>query len=630
LSEPPGAPPEVTRFLREYPPFNAVDPAEVARIAANAEVEFHRAGTTIFSEGDEPVTHLRVIRRGAVEIVHHGRVLDLLGEGEMFGHASMLSGLPTGFEARAVEDTLCYRIEADAARQLFAAPAGLRFVARSLLDWPDEAAAGIGSLPGDPATVGELTADPAEQPVGTLIRGDPVICRPETTIREAAQRMTTAGATSVVVQLADGSVGILTDRDLRERVLADGLGGDARVFEAMSAPAYTCRPDTLGGDVLLEMLDRGFRHLPVVSAGGDIVGVVEDRDLVAVHARSFFYLRRRITRAETVEDLVEAARDLGPMVIAMADTRIATASILAVRTVVVDALTRRLLEIAVQEHGKPATAFAWLALGSQARREAGPSADVDSAIVWFGSEDEDTIRPALVGLGQEVVAGLGRCGFQPDAHGASASDPLFVRSLQSWQRAARSWIRDPAQEKALILASVLVDSRPVWGVHTGTPVADTFRLAVDNPPLLRMMARLALSYRPPTGFFRGLVVEDSGENRGRLDLKHGGVIPIVDLARWAGMAAGVTTASTLERLRAAAAAGTLPEADARSLEDAFELICGLRLRHQVDQLRSGQTPDDFVDPARLSPLMRTQLKEAFRSVRSIQKNLAAQLNVGIR
>src|SRR5262249_3636527 len=149
---------------------------------------------------------------------------------------------------------------------------------------------------------------------------------------------------------------------------------------------------------------------------------------------------------------------------------------------------------------------------------------------------------------------------------------IFVRSLDSWQNAARSWIRDPTQEKALLLASVLVDSRPVWGVHTGTPVSDTFRLAPRSPTLLRMLARFALSHRPPTGFLRGLVVEHSGEHRGQLDLKHGGMIPIAALARWAGMAAGVTSASTTERLRAAAAADTLPAADASTLSEAFELI----------------------------------------------------------
>ncbi|MGN6169868.1 MAG: putative nucleotidyltransferase substrate binding domain-containing protein, partial [Solirubrobacteraceae bacterium] len=172
--------------------------------------------------------------------------------------------------------------------------------------------------------------------------------------------------------------------------------------------------------------------------------------------------------------------------------------------------------------------------------------------------------------------------------------------------------------------------RPVWGIHAGTPVTDTFRLAPRTTSLLRLLARFALSYRPPTGFLRGLVVEHSGEYRGRLDLKHGGVIPIADLARWAGMAAGVTSASTRERLRCAAAAGTLSDADAHTLEDAFELVTGLRLEHQVEQLRAGREPDDYIDPATLSRLTRTYLKDAFRAVASIQKQLSAEFNVGIR
>jgi CBS domain-containing protein len=200
-----------------------------------------------------------------------------------------------------------------------------------------------------------------------------------------------------------------------------------------------------------------------------------------------------------------------------------------------------------------------------------------------------------------------------------------VRSVESWQLVARSWISDPTQEKALLLASVLVDSRPVWGVHTGTPVSDTFRLAPRNPRMLRMLARFALSYRPPTGFFRGLVVEHSGEHRGRLDLKHGGVIPIVDLARWAGMSAGVASASTVERLRAAGAAGTLTPASAHTLEDAFELVGAVRLQNHVRQLRAGEEPDDYVDPATLSPLTRSHLKEAFRAVASIQKRVTSEL-----
>jgi CBS domain-containing protein len=614
------AAPEVTRFLQAHAPFDALDAADVDRVAAAAEVESHPAGSTIFSQGAEPVEHLRVVRSGAVEIVFDGRVLDLLGEGELFGHASMLSGLPTGFEARAGEDTVCYRIPADVAQEPLSRPAGLRFVARSLLDLRYEGGGAVATEPG---------VDSPLQPVGSLIRSDPVVCAPETPIRDAAEMMTDAHATAVVIDCGDGSLGIVTDRDLRTRVVANGLPGETPVSSVMSAPAYTSPPDRLGVDVLLDMLDRGFRHFPVVSGTGRILGVIEELDLVAAQTRSSFYLRRRIARAQTVDELIETTRELRPTVLAMHDAHVAPANIAAVYSVVVDALTRRILELTVAETPAVGVDFAWLALGSQARREALPSSDVDSAIVWFGAPEDDRVKSALHRLGATVVERLEACGVPADEHGATASDPRFVRSLDSWKGLVRSWIDDPIQDKALVLLSTLVDSRPVWGVHTGTPVADSVRVAPSNPAVLRLLARFALSHRPPTGFFRGLVVESTGEHRGRLDLKQGGVMPIVDLARWAGIAAGVTTASTSERLRAAAAAGTLSDAHARTLEDAYALVISLRVEHQVAQLRAGEQPDDYVDPGALSSLTRSYLREAFRAVASVQKHVVAELKMGV-
>jgi CBS domain-containing protein len=129
---------------------------------------------------------------------------------------------------------------------------------------------------------------------------------------------------------------------------------------------------------------------------------------------------------------------------------------------------------------------------------------------------------------------------------------------------------------------------------------------------------------------RGLVVEFSGEHRGRFDLKHGGAVPIADLARWAGMTAGVTCASTLERLRAAGDAGILSPSDVLTLHDAFELVCELRLEHQVAQLETGIQPDDIVDATTLNPLTRSYLKEAFRAVASVQRRITSDLILSLR
>ncbi|MGB9184324.1 MAG: putative nucleotidyltransferase substrate binding domain-containing protein [Solirubrobacteraceae bacterium] len=611
---------EVARFLGVHPPFASLPEEVVAEVAGAAALQRVAAGTTIFHQGDGPLEHLWVIREGAVEIVSGGRVLDLLGEGELFGHASMLSGLPPGFEARAAEDTLCYRIDAAVAERLLAAPAGVRYVARSLAEPPTD----LHSVAREPAR------NTADQPVGQLLRGEPVICDPETSIREAAQRMTSAGASSAVIKLDDGGLGIITDRDLRGRVLAAGLPGEAPVSTAMSAPAYTCTADRSAGEVLLEMLDRGLRHLPVLSATGSVLGVVEDVDLMAARTRSSFYLRQRISVTRSVSELAVVASELAPMVISLHDSGVHAGNSMAVYSVAVDAVTRRLLQLELARRPAPPAEFAWLALGSQARREALPASDVDSAMVWFGDTPEAEVRPRLLEIAEAVVTGLRRCGLPSDEHGASASQAPFVRSLSSWQSLAGSWIADPGQPQALILTSTLIDSRSVWGVHTGNPVADTFRLGHDRPALLRLLARFALSHRPPTGFLRGIVVEHSGRHRGRLDLKRGGLLPIVDLARWAGIAAGVTSASTVERLRAAGAAGTLPAADAHSLLDAFRLISNLRVEHQVAQLRAGVDPDDHLSPDELSTLRRTQLREAFRAVSSIQRRLASEFSFGVR
>jgi CBS domain-containing protein len=613
---------EAAAFLGSRPPFDAVGADDLARVAAETETEAYPRGKTIFSQGAGPVEYLWMIRTGSVEVRHDGRVLDRLGPGELFGQASMISGLPTGFEARAAEDTICLRIPADAVRPLLARPEVLRFVARSIVSGPGQPAP-------DPGP-----ADLAQRPVATLIRTPPLLCPAGEPIRTAAQRMTAEGASAVLVQTGD-RLGIVTDRDFRSRVVAAGVSPDAPVSAVMTEPAYTVGAGRLAGEVLLDLLERNIHHVPVRSAAGQVLGVVDDGDLMSAQARQPFLLRRAIAQAATPAELAVAAAGLDPMTVALRDARVAAEQVAAVRSVVLDALTRRLLELAVAAAGAPPAPFTWFVSGSLARREAVPSSDVDSALAWQDVDAPDAEASAYVTrVARAVEDGLRACGLRSDSHGATAANPLFARSMASWRAAARRMAEDPTQDKALVFVSLLTDSRPVWDSGgPGGPVASALwdaRGELDQSDLRRLLARFALSSRPPTGFLRDFVVEHSGERRGQLDLKHGGLIPIVDLARWAGMGAGVASASTLERLRAAETAGTLEAAEASTLTEAFGFIFSLRLDHQVEQVRRGQAPDDFIDPKQLNPLARSYLREAFRAVASVQAGLSAELSLGVR
>ena len=445
---------DIAGFLAAHPPFDAVDADELARVAAVTETENFPAGKTIFSQGTGPVGYLRVVRAGSVEIIYDGQVLDLLGPGELFGHASMLSGLPTGFEARAAEDTLCYRIPADVISPLLARPDFSRFIARSI----------IGGHAGDGERV--ATADPVQRPVETLIRTLPLVCPADEPIREAAKRMTTDRASAILVR-SGGTLGIVTDYDLRSRVVAAGVSPDTPVSAIMSAPAYTVTAGSLVGDVLLDMLERGVHHVPVLSAAGRVLGVVDGGDLIAAEARGPFLLRRAIDLATSPADLAAASAGLDPMIITLHDARVAAEQVAAIRCVVLDALTRRLIELAVAEAGEPPAPFTWFALGSLARRETVPSSDVDSALAWQDSGDARAAGDYVTRVARAVDEGLRACGLQPDEHGASASNPLFARPLSSWRAAARELSEDPTREKALILVSVISDSRPLWGYGPG-------------------------------------------------------------------------------------------------------------------------------------------------------------------
>jgi len=610
---------DIAEFLSAHAPFDSLDEETLGRVAESAEIEFYAARTVIL-DSDDVAAFAYVVRRGSVELVIDGRLVDLIGEGEMFGFVSLLSEGPVGFVARAAEDTLVYRIPADVIRPVLERPAFVRFVTRVMNER-------LRFLAGHQA---EPPLSSPGRPVGELIRAPALVCPPETNVQEAARRMAEAGVTCVVVELDDG-LGIVTDRDIRTRVVAAGAGPQTPVSEVMTAPAWTVSADRTANEALLEMLDRGVRHLPVLSAGRRLLGVLDDVDLMANERRMPFRVRSAIARSTTAGELAAAAADIPDTVIALFDAGLPPGAISRVLASIHDAVTRRTIEFTQEELGRPPVPYTWMATGSFGRFEPFPSSDVDSAIAWEGPDDDPEIRRTFATLAEHVLRGLERCGFKPDTKGAVASNPLFARSVAEWERAARTWVEQPDRDRGLLLLSVVVESDAVWGsTAMAAHLARAFAATPDRSLMLRRLASAAVAARPPTGFLRNFVLHPGGERRGVLDIKRRGLLPIESLARWSGLRAGVSAASTRARLRASQEAGTLSADDAANLRDAFELFSALRMEHQVRQLRDGAEPDDLIQPGTLAPLARTSLKEAFRAVARVQRGVANEYGFQLR
>jgi len=622
---------DIAEFLRRHDPFSGLDEDQLERLAGRVEVEFFAAGATIFPQGKRPQSEVRVVRRGAVALVDRGRVVDVLGEGELFGHPSMLSGQPTGFEARAHEDALCYALSANDVVPLLARPSSLRYLTQSLLRR---------RRPGGVDETDVASAEVAQQPAAALIRRGPVTCGPDVPVREVAQRMVAEGVSSVLIRADNGQLGIVTDRDLGARTLAEGISADVPVREVMSTPIVAVGAEETGADVMIAMLDHDIRHVPVLSGLSEVLGVIVGIDLVAAEARTPFVLRRAIADATDEEQLREAARRLQSAVVALHRVKLAPAHISQVISVVADALIRRLIELAIDSEGPPPAEFCWMALGSHGRREAVPSSDVDSGMSWRETPDpnpigsqakrvisvENTAR-YMHAIAAHVAGGIRVVGWRLDPHGVTASGSFSASPIEDWHRAIQRWLTHPGDEPVLIATSILLDGRTVQGPEELNPKPALFATE-RRPALLRSMLRLAVAKKPPTGFLRDIVVEASGEHRGTFDIKHGGLLPVIDLARYAALVAEVEVTPTVERLRAGGESGAITPDQARVLEEAYDLFAGLRLEHQVHQLERGLEPDDHLDPRDLNPLTRRYLRDAFREVRAVQRSLAGSLTWG--
>lgn len=633
---------ELADFLGAHPPFQGAPPAVLAEMAAAAVEREYGSGAWVVDrpqmDASADADTVWVVRTGRVVITHPDDTsrtdvpIDTIGPGGVFGFSALLSGGTVEFCARATEPSVVLQLPGALVRPLFATPAGLAFLADAVNSssayrgGPAEGSAG--------RTVGELVSAPAVfTPVGT-------------TVRDAVRHMTEQGSSYVLVPLRGSRHGIFTDRDLRIRVVAAGIGVDTPIERVMTSPAETVTADRLAGTVLMDMLERGLRHMPVVSTRGEVLGVVEDSDLHAASTRRSFVVRRAVASASTSAELADAGRLVPRLVVDLFEGGTDAMAVSAILSVVVDSLVRRAVEIEwTARPDVPRDHFAWITLGSVARREAMPSSDVDSALTWADATADPDVRgtsnavswtrdEALMDLAARVHVSLDSAGLPSDTNGAVASSPRFARSAGQWERAAAHWLSNPfgergnpAEDSGLIMSSLMIDGRVVWGPKELHTVPEAYRrLLVDHPDALRLQLRDALAGRARLRSLRDVLARRGGT----FDLKAHALTPIVNLARWGGLSVGMASASTPARLAAASGNGMLSERDVAALSEVFELLQRLRLSHQIDQITAGHRPGDVLIMADLSPLERSLLTDGIREIAAVQRRVGyLAANVGV-
>jgi len=611
-------------FLKRFSPFNRMEQKALTFLAERAVLSFHAKGSDILTPEMGQPNFFYIVQRGKVLARQAGATAVTeyasmtLGPGECFPIGAISAQRPSTNAYLAVEDSFVFQLPADDFLQLMQmSPAFHLFCTQYIASLLNQSRQQLQTTFSQRAAEQQTMTTPLAQ----LIKREPVFVTPETTTRAALEKMAELRIGCMVIADADQRpVGVLTQSDLLPRVVLPAIDLNRPISEVMTTAPHLMRASASAYDAALEMATHGVRHLMVTDGDGRLMGVVSERDLFSLQRISLRQIRASIEGASDIDALQRASKDIRQLALNLIAQGIGAEQLTQFISALNDALTRRIIDLALTRHELHDAEYAWLAFGSEGRHEQTLSSDQDNGLIYVcpPGSDKEALKLRLLGFGKDVNADLAACGFPLCKGNIMASNPALCLTLDEWRSRFGDWIREP-DPQALLNASIFFDFRVLSGQER---LGDQLRqwlnkTAHNNSTFQRMMAGNALQVVPPLGRIRDFVVEDDGT----IDLKKSGARLFVDVARILALRAGVASSSTVQRLRQAGARMGMQGEEVAAMIDGFHFIQLLRLRAQHLETEHDAPGDNKVNPDMLNELDRRILKEAFRQARKLQLRL---------
>lgn len=467
----------------------------------------------------------------------------------------------------------------------------------------------------DTAPVTRIDPFPFQHRVNELMVAAPALLESATV--QAAIRLLAEGQASASIVL-DGEgrpVGIVTERDVLSKVTAGDIARNAPVGRIMSAPVATVPGNAFLYVAIARMSRLGYRHLAVIEpADGRYLGLLDVRAVLRQRAMVALAVADEVAQATTWEELKAAFDRMPELGRSLRAEGVPAHQVAAVISGVVRDMTGRAGELAAfdmraEGRGEAPAPWCLMVLGSAGRGESLLSADQDNALIHGGAEDD---YPWFQEFGERVAHILNQAGIPLCRGGVMAAKRNLRHNLAGWQGNISTWFERPEPE-AILNADIFYDFAAVGGELKLTTALNEFSMrARDARLFLNLMAKEIGAKGDALGWFGRFKTK-----KGRVDLKIGGLFPIVAGARVLALRLGCDARSSRDRWRAAEAAGILVKEDLARLLDAHEMILGLILDQQLADLAEGQPAGTLVEVRRLLELEQDRLKEALQVVRQI-------------
>jgi len=607
---------EIKEFIQATPPFDKINTATKLQLSKHLQISYYRTGHKIPAKIDGE-TMVYLVRKGILAYYNSyndsgndncNELLGKLSEGDL---CSLFCQNDSQHSVLVEEDCLVYGVTLTALTTCLADyPAALAFLLHS-------GEKRLQQKMGEVSESSLVASSLSNASIADYYNYPAITITADATIQQAAKYMSEQNVSCLVITIDNQPRGIVTDKDIRRRCVADGLSSQVVVAEIMTENMTTIDIKYCGYDALAIMLSQSIHHLPVTK-NSELVGMITATDLMHKEGHNAVNISSSIHKANSIQALAELSNMLPKLQLSMAKLGGSADYVGKNLSALNMAFTIRLIALAEQKLGPAPVAYAWLSAGSQARQEQLAYSDQDNALIISDDmqpEDENWFKQ----LAHFVCDGLAACGYIYCPGNIMATNDEWRQKKSVWQGYFKEWVTEP-KPQALLNCSVFFDLTTVYG-NSELLInvrKNMLRYTQINTLFLAHLSRNALLQKPPLGFFRDFVLKQDGQNKKGLDLKHSGIAPIVNLARIYALAEGIAEVNTLERLRLAAGTPSLSKEAADNLIDAFEFLGMLRLEHQAKQLELQAATDSYLLPKNISKLEREHLKDAFKVIKEQQ------------
>ncbi|ARD22191.1 DUF294 nucleotidyltransferase-like domain-containing protein [Shewanella japonica] len=610
---------EIRNFIRQYPPFDQLPEQALEEVSQSVEISYYRADSMIIEFADK-IHDLFMIRSGVVEVYRrNGELYNRLDQGGLFGQMGLLTNNKVRYPAKSIKDTLLYCIP----EKLFEAFCERYDVFADFVEVE-------GSIRLQQAV--EDNNDDANSlttsKVKTLVSGEPVTFATTTSIQQVAKIMSDENVSAAMIhnpnlpsEGGNSFVGIITERDLCAKVIAQGLDVNTQVDEIMSTELISLDHNAYIFEAMLMMLRYNVHHLPILK-NKQPIGLIEVTDIIRYESQNSLLIVSSIFQQNSIDDLIVLSSQIKDCFVRMVNEDANSHMVGRAMSEIGRSFKQRLLELAEEKLGPPPIPYCFLALGSMARDEQLIVTDQDNAIILDNDYQEALHGEYFTSLATFVCDGLASCGYSYCTGNIMATNPEYRKTQTEWEECFTDWIEHP-NAQALLNCSIFFDLYGVYGRPKWAEQLNAFilRKAKKNNRFLACLARNALNRTPPLGFFKDFVMEKDGRHNNSINLKRRGTAPLADLIRVHALAIGSQSQNSFDRLEDIIEAGILPPTKGKDLQHAMELISLVRIRHQALDIEADQEPDNNIEPENMSGFERRNLKDAFLVLSSAQNFL---------